>query len=185
METMATLSLAELLTLILGGGGLVGLIVGIATIKYERMKARGEARTAEDEATKKVQEIYQTMVADQKQQNEEHKQYIEELKRDRRHLREEKDTLQKQVDELRRAQREQAEKIAQLGRMVKAMAPLICGNTHCKMRERDVIGLVSDDSFTTDADTAGNGEEEKEDPEPKPQPQPRKPRGTRTPKKKE
>ena len=90
------------------------------------------------------------MVADQQKQNQELKEYCEELKADRRNLRDERDELRKEVYDLQRGQREQAEKIAQLGRMVKAMAPIICGNTKCKMRERDKIGLVSDDSFETE-----------------------------------
>jgi hypothetical protein len=31
--------------------------------------------------------------------------------------------------------------------MYKAMTPLICTNTGCKMRQGDIMGLVSDDSF--------------------------------------
>lgn len=144
METTTTL---EAINWIIGGSGVVGFIVSILTIRWARRKVKGEARDAENEATKKLQEIYQTMVADQQKQNEELKEYCEELKVDRRHIREERDELRNQVYNLQKEQMEQAEKIAQLGRMVKAMAPLICGNTKCKMRERERIGLVSDDSF--------------------------------------
>lgn len=147
METTTTV---EMINWIIGGSGVVGFIVSILTIRWARRKVKGEARDAENEATKKLQEIYQTMVADQQKQNQELKEYCEELKADRRNLRDERDELRKQVYDLQRGQREQAEKIAQLGRMVKAMAPIICGNTKCKMRERDKIGLVSDDSFETE-----------------------------------
>ena len=147
METTTTV---EMINWIIGGSGVVGFIVSILTIRWARRKVKGEARDAENEATKKLQEIYQTMVADQQKQNQELKEYCEELKADRRNLRDERDKLRKQVYDLQRGQREQAEKIAQLGRMVKAMAPIICGNTKCKMRERDKIGLVSDDSFETE-----------------------------------
>ena len=36
----------EIIGLILGGGGLIGFAVGFATFKWQRMKARGEARQA-------------------------------------------------------------------------------------------------------------------------------------------
>lgn len=160
METTTTV---EMINWIIGGSGVVGFIVSILTIRWARRKVKGEARDAENEATKKLQEIYQTMVADQQKQNQELKEYCKELTADRRNIREERDELRKQVYDLQKEQREQAEKIAQLGRMVKAMAPLICGNTKCKMREKERIGLVSDDSFE-------NFDEQEENKKPKKKP---------------
>lgn len=69
-------TIIELIGLLVGTGG----IVGFFTLKYERMRARGEARNAENQATKSVQDVYQEMVADVKADREEQKEYIKELK---------------------------------------------------------------------------------------------------------
>ena len=167
---MEGLGVLELFTLILGSNGLVAIIVGFATIKYERSKSKSEAKGAEAEADMKRQDYYQEVISDlqadrarMKEVKEEQEKYIDELREDRKRLRDEKEELRKENDDLRRlinglqdVQREQGDKIARLGRMYKAMTPLICTNTSCKMRQGDIMGLVSDDSFET------NKEEEKE-----------------------
>ncbi len=155
------LNLVELMALLFGGSGIVGVIVGFSTIKYMRWKAKSEAKGAEAEADMKRQDYYQEVIEDlqkdrerMKEIREEQEKYIQELREDRKHLREDKDTLRNEnnelqavIDELRRTQREQGDKIARLGRMQKAMMPLICTNTNCKMRQSDIMGLVADDSF--------------------------------------
>lgn len=160
---MEGLGILELLTLILGSNGLVALIVSFATIKYEKRKSKSEAKGAEAEADMKRQDYYQEVIEDlrndrarMKDVKEEQEKYIEELREDRKRLREEKEELRKENDDLRRlinelqdVQREQGDKIARLGRMYKVMTPLICTNTGCKMRQGDIMGLVSDDSFDT------------------------------------
>lgn len=152
---MGEMTLAELLGIILGGSGLVGFIVGFATIKYERMKARGEARTAENEATKSVQDVYQELVADVKADREGLKNYIVELKEDRHHLREERNELRVRIDETDEKMRQQAKEIARLGRRVDSLTPLICTVIDCPSRQRNIIGMVSDDSFDTKGDMEG------------------------------
>ena len=167
---MEGLGILELLTLILGSNGLVALIVSFATIKYEKRKSKSEAKGAEAEADMKRQDYYQEVISDlqadrvrMKEVKEEQEKYIDELREDRKRLRDEKEELRKENDDLRKlinelqdVQREQGDKIARLGRMYKVMTPLICTNTGCKMRQGDIMGLVSDDSFET------NKEEEKE-----------------------
>ena len=160
---MEGLGVLELFTLILGSNGLVAIIVGFATIKYERSKSKSEAKGAEAEADMKRQDYYQEVISDlqadrarMKEVKEEQEKYIDELREDRKRLRDEKEELRKENDELRKliielqdVQRDQGDKIARLGRMYKAMTPLICTNTGCKLRQGDIIGLVSDDSFDT------------------------------------
>ena len=51
-------TISEILGLMLGGCGIGSLF----TIKYTRRQARGEARSAENEATKAVQDVYQEMI---------------------------------------------------------------------------------------------------------------------------
>lgn len=146
-------SILEIAGIVIGGGGVIGFIVGIATIRYERMKARGEARTAENEATKSVQDVYQEMITDVREDREEQKRYIQELREDRRHLREERNELRRRQEETDEKMRSQDKIIARLGRRVDSLTPLICTIVGCKQRERNMIDMVNDDSFDPKRDT--------------------------------
>jgi len=167
------LNIVELLALLFGGSGIVGVIVGFSTIKYMRWKSKSEAKSAGAEADIRWQDYYQEMMSDlqkdrerMKEIRDEQEAYIKEIKEDRQRLRDEKDILRKEnnnlqqvIDELRKTQREQGDKIARLGRMQKAMMPLICTNTNCKMRQSDIMGLVDDDSFNAVDEAKKNTEE--------------------------
>lgn len=165
---MESLNWLELITLLIGTSGITGFVVSIVTIKYSRSKARSEAKAAESEAKgadaeadMKRQDYYQEIIEDMEKDRvrmknirDEQESYIAEIKEDRKRLHEEKEQYRKEnqelqsvISELRKTQREQGDKIARLGRMQKAMVPLICTNTNCKMRQSDIMGLVSDDSF--------------------------------------
>ena len=87
--------------LVIGGGGIVGFIVGLLTIKYERKKAKGEAHSAEYEGMKVEQDTYQELIIDLKEAWKEQKDYIGELTTDRRNLRQERNDLRKDIDDLR------------------------------------------------------------------------------------
>lgn len=165
MEMDAT-TIVELAGLLLGSGG----IAAFATLKYERMRIKGEARNAENEATKSVQDVYQEMVADVKADREEQKEYIRELKEERMHLKTERNELRKRLDDTDDKMRLQEKQIARLGNRIDSLTPFICTLTGCKQRVRNYIGLVSDDSFeVTAGDTAGTVEEkESEEEEVKP-----------------
>lgn len=136
-----------IISLVIGGGGVVGFIVGLLTIKYERKKAKGEAHSAEYEGMKVEQDTYQELIADLKEAWNDQKTYIGELKEDRHALRGERDELRKYITTLEGKINAQNEKIARLGRMVGALKPLICSFVGCKDRQSDIIGLVGDDSF--------------------------------------
>lgn len=162
---MEVTTLIELAGIILGGGGIVGFIVGVCTIRWERMKAKaeakkvnGEAHSAEYEGMKIEQDTYQEIIADLKEAWKEQKEYIGELKDERRQLRterdslrEERDDLREEIDKLRKQQGILVGDIESLKKMVEALKPLICGRSNCEGREPDVIGLVSDDSFDVGA----------------------------------
>lgn len=135
-------TISEILGLMLGGCGIGSLF----TIKYARMQARGEARSAENEATKAVQDVYQEMVEDVKKDREEQKAYILELKEDRNHLRQDRDELKKENENLRKTtidlqdaiqdvKREQARQ----GRKLEVITPFICSRTECTERIRASI----------------------------------------------
>ena len=154
--------------LVIGGGGIVGFIVGLLTIKYERKKAKGEAHSAEYEGMKVEQDTYQELIIDLKEAWKEQKEYIGELTTDRRNLRQERNDLRKDIDDLRaefNREREKDEeeknqmrkeierlksKLARQGRIIKVMPPLICTKDKCKLRASDIMGLIDDESFETE-----------------------------------
>ena len=148
---MELTTIVELAGLLAGTGG----IAAWGTLRGERMRARGEARTAENEATKSVQDVYQEMVADVKADREEQKVYIKELKEDRRQLREERNELRKRLTDTEDSVRVQERQIARLGHRIDSLTPLICTLAGCKQRVKNFIGLVGDDSF----DAAGEDSE--------------------------
>ena len=143
-------NIVTLLGILLGGGG-----GAFFTWRYQRKKAKSEAKTAEAEAekakfeamqanatlTKEIQDSYQRLTEDlkanldtQQEYNEEQKQYIKELKEDRRHLREERDDLRNRQDKLEKTMRELQREVARNGRMVECMRPLLCGREGCAIR---------------------------------------------------
>ena len=154
--------------LVIGGGGIVGFIVGLLTIKYERKKAKGEAHSAEYEGMKVEQDTYQELIIDLKEAWKEQKDYIGELTTDRRNLRQERNDLRKDIEDLRaefNREREKDEeektqmrkeierlksKLARQGRIIKVMSPLICTKDKCKTRASDIMGLIDDESFGTE-----------------------------------
>ena len=105
-----------IVSLLLGGGG----IGTFFTWKYTRKKEKAEADTA-------VQDVYQQLIADIKSDRDEQKQYISELKEDRRHLREERDDLRTRQDKLEEDIFNLKREVARNGRMVECMRPFLCG----------------------------------------------------------
>lgn len=129
-------TLISIATLLLGGGG-----GAFFTWRWQRAKARAEAKSAEAEAqsaevsaTKEMQDVYQQLIADIKNDRDEQKSYINELKEDRRHLREDRDDLRKRQDSLEETVRTLQDDVARNGRMVKCMRPLVCGRRNCPDR---------------------------------------------------
>ena len=116
-------AIISVISLLFGGSGIGALI----TWRYQRKKARAEAKEAEATAErakfeamqantqliKDIQDSYQQLTTDlkanldtQQEYNEEQKQYIQELKEDRQHLREERDAQRLQIDRLTRTMNE-------------------------------------------------------------------------------
>ena len=143
-------NIIAIVTLLLGGGG-----GAFFTWRYQRKKAKSEAKAAEAEAerakfeamqanatlTKEIQESYQRLTEDlkanldtQQEYNEEQKQYIKELKEDRRHLREERDDLRNRQDKTDENVRELQMKVARYGRILECMRPFLCGLDGCAIR---------------------------------------------------
>jgi len=133
----------------------IGLFVGggagaFFTWRYQKKKAKAEAESAEIDAAKDLQDMYQQMLADAKTDREDRKQQIEELRAERDHYKTDRNELREKMEQLTRSfldWRIEADNdrskmkmdIAKLGRKVEMMAPFMCGDLSCKLRQRVVI----------------------------------------------
>ena len=122
-------TIIALLGLFIGGGG-----GAFFTWKWQQKKVKAEAKTAEADAAKELQDVYQQLVQDIKTDRDEQKAYIQELKEDRSHLRQDRDDLRKRQDELEEQVRGLQREVARNGRMVANMRPFLCGLLACKNR---------------------------------------------------
>ena len=122
-------TIISIATLLLGGGG-----GAFFTWRWQRKKVKAEAKTAEADAAKELQDVYQQLVQDIKTDRDEQKAYIQELKEDRSHLRRDRDDLRKRQDELEESVRSLQREVARYGRMVASMRPFLCGRSNCPNR---------------------------------------------------
>ena len=120
------------------------------TWKWQKRKAKAEAVTAEVDAAKDMQDLYQQMLADTKEEREDRKRQIMELRAERDHYKDERNELRERMEKLTRSfmdWRMEADNdrskmkmdIAKLGRKVETMVPFMCGNLQCKDRQRVVL----------------------------------------------
>lgn len=138
-------TIISLLGLFIGGGG-----GAFFTWRFMRRKAKAEAETAEIDAAKELQDMYQQMLSDAKQDREDRKMQMEELRQERDRYKDERNELRERFERLEDSLRkmrseytaEKAEtdrKIALLGRKVEAMRPFLCGDMLCKKRQRVAV----------------------------------------------
>jgi len=143
-------AIISLLGLFVGGGG-----GAFFTWRFMRRKAKAEAVTAEVDAAKDMQDMYQQMLEDAKRDREDRREQVDELRKDRDHYKQERDELRDKMEQLTRSfmdWRIEADNdrskmkmdIAKLGRKVETMVPFMCGNLTCKDRQRVVL---SDDGI--------------------------------------
>jgi hypothetical protein len=134
---------------------LVGLFVGggggaFFTWRYMRRKAKAEAVTAEVDAAKDMQDMYQQMLEDAKRDREDRREQVEELRKDRDHYKQDRDDIREKMDKMTRSfmdwrleadndRSKMKMEIARLGRKVEMMAPFMCGDLSCKLRKRVVL----------------------------------------------
>lgn len=134
-------AIISLLGLLLGGGG-----GAFFTWRFMRRKAKAEAETAEIDAAKELQDMYQQMLTDAKQDREDRKMQMGELRQERDQYKQERNELRGRFERLEESLRkmrceyqteknETDRKIAQLGRKVEAMRPFLCGDLACKKRQ--------------------------------------------------
>lgn len=146
-------AIISFLGLFIGGGG-----GAFFTWRFMRRKAKAEAVTAEVDAAKDMQDLYQQMLADTKTEREDRKQQMDELRQERDHYKSDRNELRERMEQMARSfmdWRIEADndrsamkmQIAKLGRKVEMMAPFMCGDLSCKLRKRVVL---SDDGVIND-----------------------------------
>ena len=86
-------SILSLLGLFVGGSG-----GAFFTWRYLRHKAKAEAVTAEIDATKDMQDMYQQMLEDAKKDREDRREQVEELRADRDHYKQERNELRDKME---------------------------------------------------------------------------------------
>ena len=157
-------AIISLIGLFVGGGG-----GAFFTWRYLRRKAKAEAVTAEVDAAKDMQDMYQQMLEDAKRDREDRREQVEELRADRDHYKQERNELREKMEQLTRSfmdWRLEADNdrskmkmdIAKLGRKVETMVPFMCGNLACKERQRVVL---SEDGTVKNTTKKKNGDENK------------------------
>lgn len=137
--------ISTILALFVSGGGLGVLITWRYKLRQEKAtthQAEAEAMSAENNATKEVQDIYQELIEDIKRDRDEQKAYITELKDDRQHLRLERDELRDRIDETDKRVRELQVQVTKNEKMVESMRPFMCGRMGCPNR---TLVLISAD----------------------------------------
>ena len=85
-------AIISLLGLFVGGGG-----GAFFTWRFLRRKAKAEAVTAEIDATKDMQDMYQQMLEDAKKDREDRREQVEELRADRDHYKAERNELRERM----------------------------------------------------------------------------------------
>lgn len=120
---------------------LVGLFIGgsggaFFTWRYLRRKAKAEAVTAEVDAAKDMQDMYQQMLQDAKTDREDRRAQVEELRQERDHYKQDRNELRERLDKTDKTVRDLQEQVARNGRMVASLRPLLCYDMKCKRRVR-------------------------------------------------
>lgn len=133
----------------------IGLFVGggagaFFTWKWQKKKAKAEAENAEIDAAKELQGMYQTMLQDANTWLKDAHDKVDGLRQERDHYKKDRDELRENMEKLRRSvidwkqvsedeRSEMKMQIARLGRKVEMMAPFMCGDLSCKLRQRVTI----------------------------------------------
>ena len=150
-------SIIGILGLLLGGGG-----GAFFTWRWQRKKAKSEAKAAEAEAksaeidmAQKVQDTYQQILDDKQKEVEDNHRLIAELREDRdrykqgfEEFRNKVDQLQKEFREFKNSTEDQRNEmkrdIARNSRQLEGLRPFLCGREDCALRVPVTIAQVGD-----------------------------------------
>lgn len=133
----------------------IGLFIGggagaFFTWRWQKKKAKAEAVTAEIDAAKELQGMYQTMLQDANTWLKDAHDKVEGLRSERDHYKKDRDETREKMEKLTHSfmdWRVEADndrskmkmEIARLGRRVELMAPFMCADLSCKLRQRVVL----------------------------------------------
>ena len=143
-------SIIGILGLLLGGGA-----GGFFTWRWQRAKAKAEAKTAEVDMAQKVQDTYQQILDDKQKEVDDNHRLIAELREDRDHykqgyveFRDQLDKLQKEFRDFRNETEEQRTQmkrdIARNGRQLECLRPFLCGREDCALRVPVTLSQVGE-----------------------------------------
>lgn len=118
----------------------IGLFVGggagaFFTWRYQKKKAKAEAESAEIDAAKDLQDMYQQMLADAKADREDRKVQIEELRIERDHYKHDRNELRERLDEIDKKMRDLQMEVDRNGRQIKMLLPFTCTVNGCNQRK--------------------------------------------------
>ena len=123
-------TLINIASLLLGGGGGAFFVW-----RWQRKKAKAEAESAEIDAAKELQDMYQQMLADAKTDREDRKAQIDELRQERDHYKNDRNELRDRLDATDEKIRALEHTVARNGRQIEAMRPFMCYVSGCKRRQ--------------------------------------------------
>lgn len=142
----------EVIISIIGAIGGWELIRYVLNLRTNRRKEDAEADSAENSATKEMQDAYQRFIEDATQKVDEQRVYINELKESRKQLRDECEDLRKRIDDNEKLMRQLQREVARNGRMVENLRPFVCANLACRKRQPVTISVAEE------SDESGNPE---------------------------
>ena len=123
-------TLINIASLLLGGGGGAFFVW-----RWQRKKAKAEAESAEIDAAKELQDMYQQMLADAKTDREDRKAQIDELRQERDHYKNDRNELRDRLDATDEKIRALEHTVARNGRQIEAMRPFMCYVSGCRKRQ--------------------------------------------------
>ena len=123
-------TLVNIASLLLGGGGGAFFVW-----RWQRKKAKAEAESAEIDAAKELQDMYQQMLADAKTDREDRKAQIDELRQERDHYKNDRNELRDRLDQTDEKIRALEHTVARNGRQIEAMRPFMCYVSGCRKRQ--------------------------------------------------
>jgi len=134
-------TLINVVSLLIGGGG-----GAFFTWRWVRLKAKAEAEQAASTAAQAEQDVYQQIIADLKADRDDMKAYNLDVKKDRDDLRRERDELRGRIDKMEETIRQLQSEVAENGRQLRLLRPLVCMREGCKLR---VCSAMSGDELTS------------------------------------
>lgn len=136
--------MTEVIISIIGAIGGWELIRYLINLHTNKRKENAEADSAENNATKEMQEAYQRFIEDATQKVDEQRVYINELKESRKQLRDECEDLRKRIDDNEKLMRQLQREVARNGRMVENLRPFVCANLACRKRQPVTISVAEE-----------------------------------------